>query len=45
MNDEVNTKLSAPPAVADFLFLRCDAIFATRDDGALQFRPPGQRGR
>jgi hypothetical protein len=35
----------APPAVVYLCFIRCDAIFATRDEGALQFRPPGQRGR
>jgi len=34
----------APPAVVYLCFIRCDAIFATRDDGALQFRPAGQRG-
>ena len=42
--DEVKTKLGgALPAVA-YPHVRCDAIFATRDDGALQFRPPRQRG-
>ena len=34
----------APPAVVYLCFIRREAIFATRDDGALQFRPPGQRG-
>ena len=32
------------PVVAYLRLVRCNAIFATRDDGALQFRPPGQRG-